>query len=445
MSEPSGVNPHYLNRVVAVGETVGVEATEDIMSGSGLKLLAKGARIDAHMRDRLLQHKLSKPLETSLRVIESAGRRPTLDRAAAALIERYPLLGALCREQASQLLPLLRQMQLSTSVASMLSVFAEQGERKHDHAVGVALLAAALAQGLPEGRGAGLQSLLVGGLVHDTGELYIDPAILQSPVRLNTEQWRHVAAHPVIAARVLREMPGAGPAVAEAVLCHHERLDGFGYPRGLAGAKLPMPGQLLAAAEMLMGIIEADRGAGEQASVALKLIPGEFSRHVMDRVTRVAATLHASDEAAAARLPMGVDELARRAGTLGTTLQQLLDLRADIETRTANRSAGVRALMTQALERCRCIRLAFSSTGLDMHDPAALRERVAHMDPRVQFEISIVIREIEWRLREIKREARVRAMALVPEEAALVTDIMDHSKRIAREAEAMLASGAVAG
>lgn len=439
MSEPSGVNPHYLNRVVAVAETAGVEATEDIISGTGLKLLAKGARIDAHTRDRLLQHKLRKPLETSLRVIEAGGRRPTIERAAAALIERYPLLGALCREHASQLLPLMKQLPLSTAVTSMLSVYAEQGERKHDHAVGVALLAAALAQVLPEGRSAGLQSLLVGGLVHDAGELYIDPAILQSPQRLSTEQWRHVAAHPVIAARVLREMPGAGPAVAEAVLCHHERLDGFGYPRGLTGAQLPMPGQLLAAAEMLMGIIELDRGAGEQASVALKLIPGEFSRHVMDRVTRVAATLHASDEAAAARLPMGVDELARRAATLGATMQQLLDLRADIEARTAGRSAAVRALMAQALERCRCIRLAFSSTGLDMHDPAALREHVAQMDPRVQFEISIVIREIEWRLREIKREARVRAMALPPAEAALVMDIMDLGKRIAREVEASTA------
>jgi hypothetical protein len=441
MSEPSGVNPHYLNRVVAVGETAGVEATEDIISGSGLKLLAKGARIDAHTRDRLLQHKLRKPLESSLRVIDAAGRRPPLDRAAAALIERYPLLGALCREHAPQLLPLLKQLPLSTAVASMLGVFAEQGERKHDHAVGVALLAASLAQGLPEGRGAGLQALLIGGLVHDAGELYIDPAILQSPQRLNTEQWRHVAAHPVIAARVLREMPGAGPAVADAVLCHHERLDGFGYPRGLAGTRLPMPGQLLAAAEMLMGIIELDRGAGEQASVALKLIPGEFSRPLVDRVTRVAAALRAHDEADAARSPMGVDELARRAGTLGATLQQLLDLRGDIETRTAQRSAAVRALMAQALERCRCIRLAFSSTGLDMHDPGALRDHLSHMDPRVQFEISIVIREIEWRLREIKRESRVRAMALAPEEAALVTDIMDVSKRIAREAEMAATAG----
>ena len=442
MSEPSGVNPHYLNRVVAVAETAGVEAIEDIISGSGLKLLAKGARIDANTRDRLLQHKLRKPLESSLRVVEAAGRRPTLDRAADALMERYPLLAALCREHAAQLLPLLKQLPLSTSVASMLSVFAEQGERRHDHAVGVALLAAALAQGLPEGRGAGLHSLLVGGLVHDAGELYIDPAILQSPVRLNTEQWRHVAAHPVIAARVLRDMPGAGPAVADAVLCHHERLDGFGYPRGLAGAALPMPGQLLAAAEMLMGIIELDGGAGEQASVALKLIPGEFSRHVVDRVTRVAAALQASDEAAAARLAIGVDELARRAGTLGTTLQQLLDLRGDIEARTAGRGAAMRALMAQALERCRCIRLAFSSTGLDMHDADALRDRIMRMDPRVQFEISIVIREIEWRLREIKREALVRAMALLPADAALVTDIMDHGKRIARAAEATAASAA---
>jgi hypothetical protein len=441
MSEPSDVNPHYLNRVVEVAETAGVEATEDIISGSGLKLLAKGARIDEHMRERLLQHKLRKPLETSLRVIDPAGR-PPLDRVAGALLERHALLRALCGEHAGQLLPALGQLPLSTSVASMLSVFAAQGERKQDHAVGVALLGAALAQGLHEGRGAELQTLLLAGLVHDSGELYIDPAILKSPVRLDMQQWRHVAAHPIIAARVLREMPGAGAAVSDAVLCHHERLDGFGYPRGLSGSKLPLPGQLLAAAEMLMGIIEMDCGAGEHASVALKLIPGEFDRQVVDRVTRVAAALHGSDESGAARSSPGAEELARRAGTLDRTLQQLLDLRGDIETRTANRSAAVRTLMTHALERCRCIRLAFSSTGLDMHDPAALRDRIAQMDPRVQFEISIVIREIEWRLREIKREARVRAMALPAAEAALVSDIMDRSKRIAREAEGAAAGAA---
>ncbi len=419
----------------------GVAPTEDIISGSGLKLLAKGARIDVHMRERLLQHKLRKPLESSLRVIDPAGR-PSLDRVAGALLERHALLRALCGEHAAQLLPALGQLQLSTSVASMLSVFAAQGERKQDHAVGVALLAAALAQGLHDGRGAGLQILLVAGLVHDSGELYIDPAILKSPVRLDTQQWRHVAAHPIIAARVLRDMPGAGAAVSDAVLCHHERLDGFGYPRGLGGGKLPLPGQLLAAAEMLMGIIEMDCGAGEHASVALKLIPGEFDRQVVDRVTRVAAALHGSDESGAARSSLGAEELARRAGTLDRTLQQLLDLRGDIETRTANHSAAVRTLMAQALERCRCIRLAFSSTGLDMHDPTALRDHIAQMDPRVQFEISIVIREIEWRLREIKREARVRAMALPAAEAALVGDIMDRSKRIAREAEEAAASAA---
>jgi HD-GYP domain-containing protein (c-di-GMP phosphodiesterase class II) len=449
MSEPSDVNPHYLNRVVEVAETAGVEATEDIISGSGLKLLAKGARIDVHMRERLLQHKLRKPLESSLRVIDPAGR-PSLDRVAGALLERHALLRALCGEHAVQLLPALGQLPLSTSVASMLSVFAAQGERKQDHAVGVALLAAAFAQGLHEGRGAGLQTLLVAGLLHDSGELYIDPAILKSPVRLDTQQWRHVAAHPIIAARVLREMPGAGAAVSDAVLCHHERLDGFGYPRGLSGGRLPLPGQLLAAAEMLMGIIEMDRGASEHASVALKLIPGEFDRQVVDRVTRVAAALQGApaaegaDGGDGARSPMGAEELAQRAGTLGVTLQHLLDLRGDIESSTAQRSAAVRALMAQSLERCRCIRLAFSSTGLDMHDPAALREHVAQMDPRVQFEISVVIREIEWRLREIKREARVRAMALPPAEAALVTEIMDRSKRIARAAEEAAASAATA-
>lgn len=76
MSEKLAVNEHYLNRLVEAGETRGVEATEDIVSGTGIKLVAKGAAIDARTRDRLLQHKLLRPLEQSTRVVGGVASRP---------------------------------------------------------------------------------------------------------------------------------------------------------------------------------------------------------------------------------------------------------------------------------------------------------------------------------------------------------------------------------
>jgi len=66
----SDVNPHFLDHVLAASETHEVQASEDILERSGIKLLAKGARVDAVLRDRLLDHKLRKPLEQCLEVAD---------------------------------------------------------------------------------------------------------------------------------------------------------------------------------------------------------------------------------------------------------------------------------------------------------------------------------------------------------------------------------------
>jgi len=53
-----------------------VEAAEDIVSGSGQQLLARGSRIDVHTRGRLLEHKLRMPLEACLRISTGVASRP---------------------------------------------------------------------------------------------------------------------------------------------------------------------------------------------------------------------------------------------------------------------------------------------------------------------------------------------------------------------------------
>lgn len=435
VSDRLAVNEHYLNRVVAVAETATVEATEDILSGSGLKLVAKGARIDARFRERLLEHKLRKPLETSVRVVDGVASRP-IDKVAQALLDQHALLAGVCgRSTARLVLGELRSMRLSTPVESLLSLYAAQAPHKLEHAVGIGLISAASYYDLPEGGAAGLQKLLLAGLVHDIGELYIDPAIVQSSTRLSAEQWRHIAAHPIIGSHVLAEMPGAGPKVAEAVLYHHERLDGFGYPHGLRNDSVPVSGQVLALAEMLMGLMESRCGSGEHASVAVKLIPGEFHRLLLDRVARAAQAVAAADAADEDR-PFNDDpaRLAAQAVAQGATLQRLHELLMAAQDSIHRGSPALRDLMTHVTERCLRIRSAFSSTGLDTHGIEALREHLAAVEPAVRFEVTIVLREIDWRLREVKRETRLRLERLPPSEAQLVLGLIGQSKEAARQA-----------
>ncbi len=432
MTDRLTVNEHYLNRVVALAETASVEATEDIVTGNDIKLVAKGARIDARFKDRLLQHKLLKPLESSVRVVDGLGSSP-IHEVAQDLLAKHALLAGVCGRATARLVAnALRDLRLTTPIESLLSVYAAQGPNKLKHAVGVSLLGAAMYHDLPEGGKKGLQTLMVAGLMHDIGELYIDPAILQVGGRLTAEQWKHIATHPIVAAHILRDMPGAGPKVAEAVQYHHERLDGFGYPHGLRNPCLPMSGQVLALAEVLMGLIESGSSSGERAAVAVKLIPGEFDRQLLNKVcwaTKASSASEAAEEALAPSL--STDDLAAKASALGETLERLRGLRESIVAQISTGSPALRELMGHVIERCQRIHMAFSSTGLDNGWTDELREHLSAMESKVHSEVAIVLREVEWRLRELKRETRLRAERLPAHEAAQVRQFIDRSKGLA--------------
>ena len=441
MSERLVVNAHYLDRLVALAETAGVEATEDIVTGNGVKLLAKGGRIDVHVRDRLLQHKLRKPLESSTRVVGSVSSRP-IDMVAQGLLAKHALLAGVCDANClGEVAQALRSLTLSTPVDSMLSVYAAQGPLKLEHAVGVALLAAALQHNLD--RSQALETLIVAGLMHDVGELYIDPAILNSKTRLSPTQWKHIASHPIVAATLLRELEGAGADVAATVLHHHERLDGFGYPQGISGSRVPLNGQILAMAEMLMGLVESGRSPGERAAIAVKLIPGEFNRQLLSKVSVAGRASVFADAAESITVMPVEDEVVAKAAQLGGFLMTLQRLLAAARSQVQAGSKELQQLYMQVVGRSEQLLQAFVSTGLDttgVQNKAAL---TTPLDLGELSEISIVLQEIEWRLRELRRESRHRAERLCASETALVELLITQCRAslpdVAKRAESVMA------
>lgn len=426
------VNEHYLDHVVALSESSEIQASEDIVSGSGLKLVAKGAKIDARVRERLLEHKLSKPLETLMRVVDSVGSR-RIDRIAAALLERHPLLSSICGEASARLLSsTLNHLILSPQVDSLLSVYAAQGPGKLEHAVGTALLSAALVEDLPP-NSADPSALMLAGLVHDVGELYIDPALLRPGQDLTPQQWKHIASHPIVGARVLRDMPGAGAHVALAVLHHHERLDGFGYPQGLPADGLPLPGQVLAVAEMLMGVVERGSHHAERAAMAMRLVPGEFNRRLLDRVVTAARSAQLREQASARPADLAeqehehaaaVDDLVTRLHKLTATLRGFRAVRQRIESEQAGYGSELRALLTHAVARGERIRIALASTGMEQASPAELRAQLLTMDKSARFEVTLVACELQWRMNELERQVTIRSEQLAATEADRVQKLI---------------------
>lgn len=413
------VNPHYLNHVVATSQTHAVEVSEDIVTGNGIKLLAKGARIDASTRERLLQHKLAKPLEECLSVVDGiipARFAPIALR----LLDKHPLLQVMCAHERARPLPeSLASLSLSIPMQSLLTVYCQQQESQVEHAVGVAMLAMSLARKLLPDQIDRHRVLATAGLVHDIGELYIDPVLVRKGTRLDAQQWRHIAAHPVVAHRVLRDMVGAGEAVANVVLTHHERLDGFGYPGGIEGDAFTIDGQVLAAAEWLMGLVDSGVTPLLRASMATRLIPGEFAARLLDLVSQAAR--NAPDMPIELVTAPPLAQVVPRILRIAATLERFREARPWVDQQIGQAAPAVRAVLESGRRRIQRIQASFSSTGLDAESPERIVAELASLhDARVYAEIVTLVGEMEWRMRELEREQRLRAGQLDETGRALI-------------------------
>jgi putative nucleotidyltransferase with HDIG domain len=94
-----------------------------------------------------------------------------------------------------------------------------------------------------------LDALLIGGYLHDVGKIGIRDAILLKPTGLSDVERLVVDGHTLLGVRILGELNLAQD-VLDIVLCHHERLDGSGYPQGLRGRKLPLVARIAAVCDV---------------------------------------------------------------------------------------------------------------------------------------------------------------------------------------------------
>lgn len=90
-----------------------------------------------------------------------------------------------------------------------------------------------------------LRQVYWGALLHDIGKIGIPDSILGKHGPLTETEWKVMRTHPETGARILAGVPLLTEAT-QVVLCHEERFDGSGYPRGLAGDAIPLWARLFA-------------------------------------------------------------------------------------------------------------------------------------------------------------------------------------------------------
>ncbi|GAB3264506.1 HD-GYP domain-containing protein [Chitinimonas naiadis] len=399
-------NPHLLDRVLSLADSKEVVAAEDIYTDKGVKLLARGSQLDRSMQERLLVHKLKRPLLQSLSVAEGVTVE-ALVLLAGVMLEEQSMLAPLCEQDA--------QVRLAKRLAAVpldrvslllltLSHHTEGAAMRHSLLVTLIALGLGRSMKLPVDI---MGSLVTAALLHDVGELYIDPAVLEGSHKVTPDEWRSVAVHPVVGHRLLRETTGLGETAARIVLEHHERIDGSGYPRGLSGAVISPAGQVLAAAEMVVGLLGKTADSSIRLDLALKVVSSGHSPPIM---------LHLRDcllpNSAMAGLPLysnaGVlNELNQLIQTLAVTHGALERAKADAG------SVRAQALIVDAEGRYGVVRQAFLRTGLGSIPAAEISAMLADTPAAELAEAMGIVAELNWRLRELSRFVALR-IGMVP-------------------------------
>lgn len=142
----------------------------------------------------------------------------------------------------------LRRWYMSTVYALAATVdLRDRPTRFHSDRVVQYALAIGTRMGLPPDR---LEDLKTAALLHDIGKIGIDDGVLRKPGDLTAEEYDGMKTHTLMGAKILAtaDFP---PRVVEAVLFHHERFDGAGYPLGLRADQIPVEARILAGIDAL--------------------------------------------------------------------------------------------------------------------------------------------------------------------------------------------------
>jgi putative nucleotidyltransferase with HDIG domain len=94
-----------------------------------------------------------------------------------------------------------------------------------------------------------IELIFIAGRLHDLGKIGIKDNILQKPGPLTEEEFAVIKTHPEVGARIIGVIPSLKE-VADIIHCHHERLDGRGYPQGLKGGEISILASILSIADV---------------------------------------------------------------------------------------------------------------------------------------------------------------------------------------------------
>ncbi|HYN21541.1 MAG TPA: HD-GYP domain-containing protein, partial [Thermoanaerobaculia bacterium] len=141
-----------------------------------------------------------------------------------------------------------RELSYVEAVGAIVTAADARDQETTGHSFRVALYAVELARRLGV-EGEELKAIEWGALLHDVGKMVVPDEILRKGNPLNEDEWLIMKQHPSWGYEMLAEVSFLRSESLDLIYSHHERWDGDGYPRGLAGEEIPLVARIFAAVD----------------------------------------------------------------------------------------------------------------------------------------------------------------------------------------------------
>lgn len=400
MSSPPEAHPQHFTQVVAaLGEKLPVVAATAIFNDRGVKVVEKGASINLALYERLAQHKLSLPIEDSVRCAELISAA-AIHLCAHETLNEITFFGRMAPDAKSRnvLLDAVSKVPLPEPIAFQLTIAQKVRPEIFRTLIRTALTAAWLAK-TPLLSRFDVGMAATAGLLHDIGMLHIDPVLLQPDHQLDRNQRRQLYSHPLVSTVLIDRHHQYPKEVIRAVREHHEYLDGSGYPKNLTGHEISPLGRMLSLATVVAAMFSPGRSSPElRLSVLLRMNTHRYDNTLSQQVIGL---LRPATEGASGGLAL-VDDPVKLLVDIDAALKRWPDgLSGDASVSQARRSE-----ISRLGDHVAQIHRALASVGATPEQLALLGSEV--IDDHLQLEMSLLAREAAWQLRTLARQTRRR-------------------------------------
>ena len=243
----------YVEHLAQLSEFMQIVTQEDICNEFGVLLIPKGTLVKKSIADRLSGHKMEKSLDETVALDKLLDQQQILADIET-LVSEYPDFQQIHNELefSNKLKHLTSVNNIPRLLRQKLSVLKERLPEVYKRSLFTAWFGSMIASEM-ELEPTQIQHTYLVGLFHDLGLLHIPPELVSS-VKFTSQQWQTMKSHVFISKQIVENAFMYSEEVSQAIVQHHERCDGTGYPKKLDGTKLNSVSQIISLCDMFYNI-----------------------------------------------------------------------------------------------------------------------------------------------------------------------------------------------